>query len=80
MLLSSTDPLSYGQAMRSGKREGWEKAMQEEIAALEANDVWTIKRQTTGTHALHTNLLLKMRLVQRATNERYSLVISSATI
>uniref|UniRef100_A0AAV1T9S2 Uncharacterized protein n=1 Tax=Peronospora matthiolae TaxID=2874970 RepID=A0AAV1T9S2_9STRA len=35
------DPLNNGQAMRSGKREGWEKAMQEEIAALEANDTKT---------------------------------------
>uniref|UniRef100_A0AAV1TTK9 Reverse transcriptase Ty1/copia-type domain-containing protein n=1 Tax=Peronospora matthiolae TaxID=2874970 RepID=A0AAV1TTK9_9STRA len=35
------DPLNYGQAMRSGKREGWKKAMQEEIAALEANDTKT---------------------------------------
>uniref|UniRef100_A0AAV1U887 Integrase catalytic domain-containing protein n=1 Tax=Peronospora matthiolae TaxID=2874970 RepID=A0AAV1U887_9STRA len=35
------DPLIYGQAMRSGKREGWEKAMQEEIAAFAANDTKT---------------------------------------
>uniref|UniRef100_A0AAV1T7A8 Integrase catalytic domain-containing protein n=1 Tax=Peronospora matthiolae TaxID=2874970 RepID=A0AAV1T7A8_9STRA len=48
------DTLNYGQAMCSGKREGWEKAMQEEIAALESNDVWTITSRTAGQHALHT--------------------------
>uniref|UniRef100_A0AAV1TST7 Uncharacterized protein n=1 Tax=Peronospora matthiolae TaxID=2874970 RepID=A0AAV1TST7_9STRA len=48
------DPLNYGQAVRSGKRKGWEKAMQEKIAALEANEVWTITKRKAGQHALHT--------------------------
>ena len=47
--------------MRSGKREGWNKAMQEAIAALEANDVWTITRRTAGTHALHTKWVYKTK-------------------
>uniref|UniRef100_A0AAV1UPR6 Uncharacterized protein n=1 Tax=Peronospora matthiolae TaxID=2874970 RepID=A0AAV1UPR6_9STRA len=34
--------LSYGQAMRSGERDWWEKTMQKEIRRLEANDVWKI--------------------------------------
>uniref|UniRef100_A0AAV1T2Z2 Reverse transcriptase Ty1/copia-type domain-containing protein n=1 Tax=Peronospora matthiolae TaxID=2874970 RepID=A0AAV1T2Z2_9STRA len=55
------DPLNYGQAMRSGKREEWEKAMQEEIAALEANDVWTITRRTAGQHALHIKWFYKSK-------------------
>uniref|UniRef100_A0AAV1TKU7 CCHC-type domain-containing protein n=1 Tax=Peronospora matthiolae TaxID=2874970 RepID=A0AAV1TKU7_9STRA len=53
------DPLNYGQAMRSGKREGWEKAVKEEIAALGAIDVWTITRRTAGQHALHTKWVYK---------------------
>ena len=64
------DPLNYGQAMRSGKREGWEKAMQEEIAALEANDVWTITRRTAGTHALHTKWVYKTKTDAQGDLER----------
>uniref|UniRef100_A0AAV1V2L8 Uncharacterized protein n=1 Tax=Peronospora matthiolae TaxID=2874970 RepID=A0AAV1V2L8_9STRA len=64
------DPLNYGQAMRSGKREGWKKAMQEEIAALEANDVWTITRRTAGQHALHTKWVYKTKTDAQGDLER----------
>uniref|UniRef100_A0AAV1UT48 Reverse transcriptase Ty1/copia-type domain-containing protein n=1 Tax=Peronospora matthiolae TaxID=2874970 RepID=A0AAV1UT48_9STRA len=56
--------------MRSGKREGWEKAMQEEIATLEANDVWTITRRTAGQHALHTKWVYKTKTDAQGDLER----------
>uniref|UniRef100_A0AAV1T269 Reverse transcriptase Ty1/copia-type domain-containing protein n=1 Tax=Peronospora matthiolae TaxID=2874970 RepID=A0AAV1T269_9STRA len=48
-------------AMRRGKRKGWEMAMQEEIAALEVNDVWTITRRTARQHELHTKWVYKTK-------------------
>ena len=56
------DPLNYGHAMRSGKQDGWAKVMQEEIDALEANNVWTITKRTTGTHALHTKWVYNTKM------------------
>uniref|UniRef100_A0AAV1TI68 Uncharacterized protein n=1 Tax=Peronospora matthiolae TaxID=2874970 RepID=A0AAV1TI68_9STRA len=64
------DPLNYGQAMLSSKREGWKKAMQEEIAALEANDVSTITRRTAGQHALHTKWVYKTKTDAQGDLER----------
>ncbi|EGZ25051.1 hypothetical protein PHYSODRAFT_296886 [Phytophthora sojae] len=37
------DPRNYGEAMRSSMLEKWIDAMNVEIEALEANDVWTIE-------------------------------------
>ena len=39
------DLLIYGEKMRSTKRTKWQTAMQEEIAALESNDVWLITKR-----------------------------------
>ena len=44
--------------------------MQEEIAALEAKDVWTITKQTPGTHALHTKWVLKTKTDAQGDLER----------
>ena len=48
--------------MRSVKRDGWKKAMQEEIAAIEANNGWTITKRTPETHALHTKWVYKTKM------------------
>lgn len=48
------DPRNYGEAMRSSKRAEWQTAMQEEIAALENNDVWCVTKRSPGTNALHS--------------------------
>ena len=48
------DPLNYGEAMRITKRAEWQIAMQEEIAALESNDVWRVTKRISGVHALHS--------------------------
>ncbi|CAI5716718.1 unnamed protein product [Peronospora effusa] len=48
------DPKNYGEALRSLKRNDWEKAMREVLEALESNDVWrlvkTSKRQQCTLH------------------------------
>ena len=55
------DSLNYGQDTRSGKRDGWEKAIQDEIDALEANEGYTITKRTPGTHALHNKWVYKTK-------------------
>ena len=55
--------------MRSGKRDGWEMAM-EEIFALQRNYVWTVVKRSTGTNALHTKWVYKTKTDSRGDLER----------
>lgn len=48
------DPRSYRDAMRSRRRDQWVKEMDEELRALEANDVWKLMRLPRGVRVLHT--------------------------
>ena len=40
------DPINFSEAMRSDKRDGWTKAMEEEIKALQDNNVWKVVKRT----------------------------------
>uniref|UniRef100_A0AAV1TQJ1 Reverse transcriptase Ty1/copia-type domain-containing protein n=1 Tax=Peronospora matthiolae TaxID=2874970 RepID=A0AAV1TQJ1_9STRA len=64
------DPIRYSEAMRGGKRDGWMKAMREEIAALQSYDVWTIVKRAPGTHALHTKWVYKTETDTQGNLER----------
>ena len=55
------DPTSYGQAMKRKKSEGWQKAMGEEIMALEANQVWNLVKRSVGINALHSKWVYKTK-------------------
>uniref|UniRef100_A0AAV1TVX0 Retroviral polymerase SH3-like domain-containing protein n=1 Tax=Peronospora matthiolae TaxID=2874970 RepID=A0AAV1TVX0_9STRA len=48
------DPRNYSEAMRSLRRAEWKAAMQEEIAALESNDVWVVTKRSPGANNLHS--------------------------
>ena len=39
------DPTSYSEAMCSNKRDGWVKAMEEEVEALQKNKVWQVAKR-----------------------------------
>uniref|UniRef100_A0AAV1V3X7 Reverse transcriptase Ty1/copia-type domain-containing protein n=2 Tax=Peronospora matthiolae TaxID=2874970 RepID=A0AAV1V3X7_9STRA len=56
--------------MRGGKRDGWMKAMREEIAALQSNDVWTIVKRAPGTHVLRTKWVYKTKTDAQGNLER----------
>ena len=48
------DPTNYSEAMRSANRDGWVKAMEEEVEALQNNKVWQVVKCAPGLNALHT--------------------------
>ena len=47
--------------MRSNKRAEWQTAMQEEIAALEDNEVWRFIKRSPGSNALHLKWVYKTK-------------------
>ena len=55
------DPKNYGEALRSTKREGWEKAMREELQALEDNGVWRLIKRPPSSNTLHTKWVFKTK-------------------
>uniref|UniRef100_A0AAV1T842 Polyprotein n=1 Tax=Peronospora matthiolae TaxID=2874970 RepID=A0AAV1T842_9STRA len=69
--LYERDPTNYSEAMRSTKRPDWEKAMREEIAALEANDVWRVIKRPAGSNALHSKWVYKTKTDAHGDLERY---------
>uniref|UniRef100_A0AAV1T508 Uncharacterized protein n=1 Tax=Peronospora matthiolae TaxID=2874970 RepID=A0AAV1T508_9STRA len=64
------DAIIYSEAIRGGKRDGCMKAMREEIAALQSNDVWTIVKRAPETHALHTKWVYKTKTDAQGNLER----------
>ena len=64
------DPTNFGEAMRSDKRDGWTKAMKEEIAALQDNDVWKVVKRKPGINALHTKWVYKTKTDAQGKLER----------
>uniref|UniRef100_A0AAV1VBX8 Integrase catalytic domain-containing protein n=1 Tax=Peronospora matthiolae TaxID=2874970 RepID=A0AAV1VBX8_9STRA len=69
--LYERDPTNNSEAMRSTKRPDWEKAMREEIAALEANDVWRVIKRPAGSNALHSKWVYKTKTDAHGDLERY---------
>ncbi|OWY96470.1 Copia protein, partial [Phytophthora megakarya] len=65
------DPRNYGEAMKSSMRKKWIDAMKAEIAALEANDVWTFERRTPKRHVLHAKWVFKTKMTADGEIERY---------
>uniref|UniRef100_A0AAV1UQN3 Integrase catalytic domain-containing protein n=1 Tax=Peronospora matthiolae TaxID=2874970 RepID=A0AAV1UQN3_9STRA len=69
--LYERDPTNYSEAMQSTKRPDWEKAMREEIAALEANDVGRVIKRPAGSNALHSKWVYKTITDAHGDLERY---------
>ena len=65
------DPRNYDEAIRSAKRADWQKAIQEEIAALESNDVWRGMKRSPGAKALHFKWVYKTKTGADGDLERY---------
>ena len=60
------DSTNFSEAMRSDKRDGWIKAMEEEDAALQENSVWKFVKRVPGPNALHNKWVYILRLTRRA--------------
>ncbi|CAI5733963.1 unnamed protein product [Hyaloperonospora brassicae] len=65
------DPKSYSDAMKSAKRCEWKRATEEEVAALQDNDVCRIKRRASGMNALHTKWVYKTKTDAQRILERH---------
>ncbi|GMF59553.1 unnamed protein product [Phytophthora fragariaefolia] len=52
---------NYREAMQSAHRDGWLKAMPEELNALENNDVWKLVRMPRGVRVLHSKWVYKIK-------------------
>ena len=63
-------PQNYAEVMRSTKRDGWVTAMEEEVAALQDNEVWMITRRAPGSNALHTRWVYKTKTTANGELER----------
>ena len=48
--------------MRNTKRDGWTKAMEKEIAALQENNVWQVMKRTPGSNSLQTKWVYKTKI------------------
>ena len=55
------DSKSYGEALHSTKRAGWEQAMREEIQDIENNDLWCVIKLSPRRNMLHTTWISKMK-------------------
>ena len=57
--------------MCSTRRAKWQTAMQEEIAALESNDVWRVAKRSPILHALHFKWVFKTKTGADGELKRY---------
>lgn len=64
------DPKNYTEAMRSQQKFGWEKAMVDELKALEDNGVWEVVRLPKDVRVLHTKWVYKTKLDAEGLIER----------
>ena len=55
------DLKKYGEAIRSSKREVWEKALRQDLKALEYNGVWRLIKRSPSSNALHTKWVFKTK-------------------
>ena len=64
------DPTNYSEAMRSVIRDGWVKAMEEEVEALQNNKVWQVVKRAPGLNALHIKWVFKTKTDAQGKVER----------
>ena len=62
---------NFGEVIGSAKRAEWQKAMQEEIDALETNDVWRVIKRSPGANALHSKWVYTTKNGADGELERY---------
>uniref|UniRef100_A0AAV1U951 Reverse transcriptase Ty1/copia-type domain-containing protein n=1 Tax=Peronospora matthiolae TaxID=2874970 RepID=A0AAV1U951_9STRA len=60
-VVTTSDPRNFGEAMRSSHKEGWMKAISEELQALENNGVWSIMKAPKDIRALHSKWVFKTK-------------------
>ncbi|CAI5734017.1 unnamed protein product [Peronospora farinosa] len=53
------DPKNYREAIKITQCLNWKKAMEEELAALESNDVWTVVLRPSGSNVLRSKWVFK---------------------
>jgi hypothetical protein len=68
---SVREPLTYGEAMQSAERAHWQKAMDEEIAALKSNNTWQTMPLPPHAHAIGCKWIYKVKLKSDGSIERY---------
>ena len=56
--------------MKSAKSQDWQVAMGEEIAALGANEVWTLSRHSSRSNVLHSKWVYKKNTTSDGELER----------
>jgi hypothetical protein len=67
----SRDPGSYKEAMRCPDNPKWRRAMDEELAALEANNTWTLCVLPPGANLISSRWVYKTKLNERGEVVRY---------
>ena len=66
----SRDPGSYKEAMRCPDSPKWRRAMDEELAALEANNTWTLCVLPPGANLISSRWVYKTKLNERGEEVR----------
>ena len=60
-VVTTSEPRNFGEAMRSSHKEGWMKAISEELQALENNGVWKVVKAPKDIPALHSKWVFKTK-------------------
>ena len=59
--VKDADPSNYCDTIKSVDKHNWEGAMQEELQALENNQVWKMVTTPCDAHCLHTKWVYKVK-------------------
>lgn len=65
------DPKNYNQAMKSKSSDEWKVAINENITALDRNDVWKVIKWPEKCRPLHMKWVFKTKLDENGDIERY---------
>ena len=65
------DPRKYGKAMKSKKRNEWQKAMREGLDALERNEVWRSALRSSFSTVLQSKWVFKTKTTADGDLERH---------
>lgn len=69
--VAPSDPQSYKDAMRRNDSHLWQKAVDDELAAMDENSVWVVAELPAGRTAIRTKWVLKVKQKLDGTVERY---------